>query len=192
MASMIHIMKKSKYLRIFALLTLIVAASCHAQPSSNPVKFSSPKEFAIQLYPHAKKAAKQIGVDPRLLVAQAAHETNWGKSLPRKQNGQTSHNLFGMKANSTKNKTTTTTTEYVNNKRVKVKSGFRVYDSYDESFDDYARLISQSSRYKSAIKNGHDPLKYLQSLQQAGYASDPRYAIKIYEKYKSPIIQNLS
>ncbi len=39
-------------------------------------------------------AARELGVDPRNLIAQAALETGWGRSQP----GGDSHNLFGIKA----------------------------------------------------------------------------------------------
>jgi len=62
--------------------------------------FSSADEFVNTMLPMAKEAADRIGVDPRYLVAQAALETGWGKSVMRAQDGSSSHNLFGIKAGS--------------------------------------------------------------------------------------------
>ena len=70
-----------------------------AQPPLAPGKaaFSSPQEFVATMLPMAEAAAEKIGVDPRYLVAQAALETGWGKSIIRTRDGESSHNLFGIK-----------------------------------------------------------------------------------------------
>ena len=39
--------------------------------------------FISQVWPEASRCAQQLGVHPVSLVAQAALETNWGKSVPR-------------------------------------------------------------------------------------------------------------
>src|SRR5690606_16809714 len=43
----------------------------------------SRQHFVNALLPHAERVAKRLGVDPKLLVAQAALETGWGASIPR-------------------------------------------------------------------------------------------------------------
>ncbi|MEI2781593.1 MAG: glucosaminidase domain-containing protein [Candidatus Competibacter sp.] len=50
------------------------------------------------MWPHAQEAARRLGVAPEVLIGQAAHETAWGKSVPRFSDGRSSHNLFGIKA----------------------------------------------------------------------------------------------
>ena len=72
-----------------------------------------------------------------------------------------------------------TTTEFVNGQPVKVKAKFRAYASYAESFADYARLMRDSPRYASVIAKGSDARGFAQSLQRAGYATDPQYADKL-------------
>src|SRR5579883_1104302 len=54
--------------------------------------------FARALWPEAQQAARQLGVNPVTLLAQAALETNWGRSMPQDASGGTSNNLFGIKA----------------------------------------------------------------------------------------------
>ena len=49
------------------------------------------------MLPHATAAARELGVDPRAIIAQAALETGWGTAQPADGNG-TSHNYFGIKA----------------------------------------------------------------------------------------------
>jgi len=55
---------------------------------------------------------------------------------------------------------------------------FRAYDSYEESFADYARLISQNKRYQHVLTadNAHEAAR---QIQKAGYATDPKYASKL-------------
>lgn len=155
-------------------------------------KFSSPTEFAQAVYPHAKEAAKLIGVDPKLLVAQAAHETNWGKKIPRHRDGSSSHNLFGIKSSSKNNKVVTQTKEYRKGKLVKETASFRAYSSFRESFSDYAAMLKRSQRYQKALAKANNPYDFLMNLQKSGYATDPSYAKKIYAVYQSNTIKKLS
>ena len=64
--------------------------------SSN--KIESPEAFINKLWPQAQEAAKDLGVDARVLLAQSALETGWGKHVMQNKAGQSSHNLFGIKA----------------------------------------------------------------------------------------------
>jgi peptidoglycan hydrolase FlgJ len=41
------------------------------------------------------------------------------------------------------------------------------------------RLVQGNPRYAQALAHGGDDARYLHGLQQAGYATDPRYADKI-------------
>ena len=71
------------------------------------------------------------------------------------------------------------TTEYIQNQAVTVVARFRAYDSYADSFKDYAKLITGSARYAKAAGNTHSAQAYAAHLQQAGYATDPQYAQKL-------------
>ena len=64
-------------------------------------------------------------------------------------------------------------------------AGFRSYDSFQDSFDDYVRLVKNNPRYGQALKHAGDPERYLAELQQAGYATDPHYADKVMRIYHS-------
>lgn len=59
--------------------------------------FDSPRDFVARLTPFAEKAAKALGTDPAVLIAQAALETGWGKKVIKNAAGS-SHNLFNIKA----------------------------------------------------------------------------------------------
>lgn len=153
-----------------------------AQPPLAPGKaaFSSPEEFVATMLPMAQSAADKIGVDARYLVAQAALETGWGKSIIRQQDGSSSHNLFGIKAADWQGDSARVlTTEYVDGKQVKESASFRAYGSFEQSFNDYVNFLQNNDRYDNALDSVANPKRFVSELQRAGYATDPQYANKI-------------
>ena len=151
-------------------------------PLAPPKKaFSSADEFVNTMLPMAKEAADRIGVDPRYLVAQAALETGWGKSVMRAQDGSSSHNLFGIKASSSwkGESARAITSEFRNGEMVKETAEFRSYDSYKDSFHDLVTLLQTNNRYQDVLKSADNPEQFVRELQKAGYATDPDYASKI-------------
>ena len=136
----------------------------------------------IQAHTDAAAAAeKATGIPARFMIAQAAHETGWGRKEIRNADGSTSFNLFGIKAGpSWKGQTTdVTTTEYIGGKAHKVTQTFRAYASYAESFADYAKTMKNSPRYAAVVAAGSDASGFAKGLQKAGYATDPSYATKL-------------
>lgn len=129
----------------------------------------------------AQRVARESGIPASYMLGQAGHETGWGKSEIRGDNGSNSFNLFGIKAtgNWSGKVAEITTTEYVDGIPRKVKAKFRAYDSYEESFRDYARLITENPRYAKAMENTGNARSYATALQNAGYATDPLYASKL-------------
>jgi peptidoglycan hydrolase FlgJ len=165
-------------------LRLIEGTSIRPRPEpvqTMPAVFETPQQFVDQLLPIAQQVAPQLGVDPQVLVAQAALETGWGRKMIRGADGQFSHNLFGIKAGAGWNgeSATVSTLEYRNGVMQRESASFRVYSSYEESFRDYARLIRTQPRYAEALAHAGDASAYGRHLQQAGYATDPHYASKI-------------
>ena len=137
--------------------------------------------FIDKLRPHAEAAAKSIGIPTEYLLAQAGLETGWGKSMPRNGDGSTSHNLFGVKAGSTWHgqAAVASTTEWVGGQLTRVADRFRAYGSVGDALQDFAKLLRDNPRYQGALANSHDPRAYANSLQRAGYATDPHYADKL-------------
>ena len=115
------------------------------------------------------------------MVAQAAHESGWGQHEIKNADGTSSHNLFGIKAGADWKGATTqvTTTEFTDGQAQKVTAKFRAYASYQESFQDYAQLMKNSSRYSKVMTGSGTAQGFAQGLQQAGYATDPAYAAKL-------------
>lgn len=153
------------------------AAAC---ADDAPLDCSSPEAFARSIWPHAQKAAAELGVPARALVAQAALETGWGRRLVGADRAVDSHNLFGIKAGRSWHgaKVESGTHEFVGGVRVTQRDSFRAYGSPGESFADYVDLISRD-RYAAARGTGDDVRGFATALQRAGYATDPRYADKI-------------
>lgn len=140
---------------------------------------SAPNGFLEKLAGAAQVAAEALGLSPHLLLAQAALETGWGRKALQDAQGQDSHNLFGIKAGKswTGRTVEVKTTEYANGVPQQKVESFRAYDSFAESFADYARLIKR--RYGDVISNGATAEGFGQALQARGYATDPHYAQKI-------------
>lgn len=142
------------------------------------VSSAGPSAFMAQHIQAARQAQASSGIPAHFMVAQAALETGWGQREIRFEDGRPSHNLFGIRtgANWKGPVVDITTTEFVNGTAQKVRGQFRAYGSYEESFKDYARLISQSPRYANAMRNLDDPQAFASALQQGGYATAPHYA----------------
>jgi flagellar protein FlgJ len=147
-------------------------------PSAEPL---SKAEFIRQMLPHAEAAARDLGVDPHALLAQAALETGWGKSVPCNSAGECSFNLFGIKTGSQwpGASVSVPTLEFEEGVAVRKVERFRAYESPADSFRDYARLIGTSARYESAVGTGDNVAAFATALQKGGYATDPNYARKL-------------
>ena len=152
----------------------------------------TPQEFTQGLLPVAKKVAKSLGLDPLMMVAQAALETGWGKHMVKDAYGKNSNNLFNIKADSRwqGDSVKTQTIEYRDGIAVKESARFRRYDSIANSVQDFVGFLQANPRYGDALKNASDGHQFVEALQQAGYATDPQYANKIkavYQKVQSLI-----
>jgi flagellar protein FlgJ len=137
--------------------------------------------FQEKLAAHAEEASRTTGIPAKFMLGQAALESGWGKHVIKSADGSSSHNLFGIKAGPNwKGKTVTAvTTEYVNGVPQKRVEKFRAYDSYADSFRDYAKMLRSNPRYEKVLANASDLKGFAQGLQRAGYATDPHYAAKL-------------
>lgn len=160
--------------------TTLPAAAQAASSSALSLNVGSAQSFVEQVWPQAQDAARSLGVPPHFLVAQAALETSWGKKQIRMADGSPSYNLFNIKTGKSWKGAVAEarTTEYENGKAVSRTESFRAYSSYAEAFEDYARLIGQTSRYSDVVGKT-DARQFAQALQRAGYATDPAYADKL-------------
>ena len=150
-------------------------------PAEFIAKVKGPAIAAIGKYP-------QLGIDPRILVAQAAHEGGWGKSAV----GGT--NIFGHIAtpnwSSAGGKYSYASTfEVVNGKEVPAYRPFRMYDSLDEAFRAHAAILS-ASRYSGA-RGISDPYTWGYTIAKSGYATaNPEKYGKAVQGTYSTVVQN--
>lgn len=146
-------------------------------------------DFQNRMAGHAEAASRATGIPAHLMLGQAALESGWGKREIRGADGTPSNNLFGIKAtgNWDGKVVETTTTEYINGVKQKRVEKFRAYDSYADSFKDFANLMRNNPRYENVMSNMQNVNDYAQAMQKAGYATDPNYAAKL-----ASVIQKVS
>lgn len=161
---------------------------------SGQLRFDSPESFVQQLLPMAKKAAEKLGVSPNVILAQAALETGWGRHVIKDNDGQSSNNLFNIKADKSwqGDSAATGTLEYRDGVAVKEQAKFRSYDSFQESFNDYVKFLQTQPRYQDALKQTDNPEAFIDGLHKAGYATDPAYSDKIKQIMNSSTVAQFS
>jgi flagellar protein FlgJ len=158
-------------------------AAAAAPTAASTSRHAHVRAFHDKLASHADEASRASGIPAKFMLGQAALESGWGRREIKGRDGSNSHNLFGIKAGPEwKGRVVeTATTEYVNGKPQLRVEKFRAYDSYADSFKDYARLLTSNPRYEKALAaaNGTDAAGFARNLQRAGYATDPNYATKL-------------
>ncbi|HET7131383.1 MAG TPA: flagellar assembly peptidoglycan hydrolase FlgJ, partial [Gammaproteobacteria bacterium] len=128
-------------------------------PSADaPSADGTPESFVARFLDDATAAADALGVEPRLLLAQAALETGWGASAPQRADGQPSNNLFGIKAGASwrGDRVAQWTIEHEDGVATRKREEFRAYDNAAQSFADYVHLIGASPRYAAALDRAQD------------------------------------
>lgn len=160
--------------RILLVLTSIIfILNCLAQSAKTVHSYINKyKNIALQ-------HEKEYGIPASITLAQGILESGAGtSSLTRASN-----NHFGIKAgNGWSGKVHLAWDDET------VKSRFRCYNSAEESFGDYARLLSTSKYYRNLFNiNIYDYRGWAYGLKKAGYATSPTYAqalIGIIDHYK--------
>ena len=143
------------------------------------IDFTVPNEeqraFILKLVPIAQDNYNDYGIFPSVTIAQAIHESAWGKSdLSVKAN-----NLFGVKADSSwKGQTIDMLTqEHINGSNITVMAKWRKYDSFEYSVKDHGKFLKENPRYEqSGVFKAKDYKEQAYAIRMAGYATDPQYA----------------
>lgn len=166
-------------------------ASLPTDSASSRPSWSSPVDFAKDVWPHAERAARQLNVAPEAILAQAALETGWGRHVMAGPDGASSLNLFGIKAGSAwqGGSVAKATIEYEGGVARREVAKFRSYPDVASTFDDYVELIGQHPRYAAVRNQGGDAQAFARALQESGYATDPAYAEKIGNVLKGETMQ---
>ena len=152
-------------------------------PDTEEAPSATPEAFVASIAPAAKAVAEELGIDPRIVIAQAALETGWGTSVK-------GNNVMGIKAHSKKDGLMVQTHEVVDGKRIKVHDSFRQYDSYYDSIADYGSFLQQNKRYKPMLQAA-TLREQVEALSKSGYATDPEYADKVMAIAKSKRLEAL-
>jgi flagellar protein FlgJ len=165
------------------------AAGTAAAPALPAASSATQQSFIQGLWPEAQQAGQQLGVAPSNLIAQAALETNWGRDLPHDSSGQSSNNLFGIKATGSWEgpSVQAATTEVSAGSPSTTLAPFRSYADATQSFQDYVAILRNNPRYAAALNTGTNASAFASGLQRGGYATDPDYARKV-----SAIANNIS
>ena len=152
-----------------------------AQPSWQDWRPQSTEAFVRDLLPHATAAGHELGVDPKAIIAQAALETGWGQKLARDARGVSGNNPFNIKAGPgwDGERLAVRTLEFEGGLPRPKLAAFRAYPDLKTAFGDYVRFLKSNPRYAEALRNGAQPGRFADSLQSAGYATDPAYADKL-------------
>ncbi len=134
------------------------------------------RAFIYSIIPQAQKNYEKYNILPSITIAQAIHESDWGRSdLAREAN-----NLFGVKADSSWTGETIEmlTEEVINGESVMVVAKWRKYKTIDSSIEDHGLFLFENERYSEVLK-AKDYREQAYLIRLAGYATDPEYADKI-------------
>ncbi len=170
------------------------AAAAQENGRALPERFDSPEQFVRELLPVAERIAGDSGIDPKLMVAQAALETGWGRHMITGDDQRPSFNLFGIKADRrwSGDSVTITTTEFREGVPMKERADFRAYPNYEASFRDYVAFLESNPRYREVLSVADQPEVFADKLQEAGYATDPNYGAKIRQIMNRDSLMTLS
>lgn len=163
-----------------------------ASTKSTPA-WSDPTTFARDIWPYAERAGRRLNVAPEAIVAHAALETGWGAHVMPDRQGNSSFNLFGIKAGSgwAGEQVSRQTLEFENGIPHQHQARFRSYLDVAATFEDYTDFLSDNPRYSSVSGHGSNVSGFARALQDSGYATDPKYADKLTRVVNSPTMQSV-
>lgn len=141
-------------------------------PAASPAAPAPNREQFIQtMTPHAMAVSQATGLDPRLVLAQAALETGFGGAAP-------GNNYFGIKSHGAPGGQVLATQEAGPGGMVPTRDSFRTYADPGASARDYAEFLKTNSRYQPVLAaKGLDA--QIDAMGRSGYATDPNYATKL-------------
>lgn len=135
-------------------------------------------DYVFSHYGMAERVGKIFGINPIVILAQAAIESGWGTSTLASLH----NNFFGVTAYGKTN-------EYWKGKKYISKSSglpFRSYPTVSDGFSDFARLIS--TKYSQAAKASHSYTEYARLISNSPYINEKNGDNRA--KYKELIIRN--
>ena len=119
------------------------------------------QDFVNKFYPAAQAAGAEFNINPVVVLAQAAIESGWGESKLSSYN-----NFFGITAYGRIN-------NYWHGGKIQLAEDgltFRRYDTMENSFMDYCRLIRGS--YRTSADLSFHPAAFAKSIAYSKYISE--------------------
>jgi hypothetical protein len=134
----------------------------------------------------------KTGMSAALQTAQAILETASGQSLPvDRYTGKFSYNLFGIKGSASNGSVTCLTWEVYNGMTYRLDADFRAYYNVDEAWADHKRILLELSRYAPYREVMHDSTQGAWAVRRCGYATDPKYPMKLINIIKQYDLEDL-
>jgi hypothetical protein len=131
-------------------------------------------QFFAALRPAAQEAERTYGVPAAVIMAQAALETGWGKSIIP------GFNIFGHKGTGPAGTVAKETWEVVNGKTIHIVANFAKYHSFYEGVVYHGKRF-HNGYYNKAVENYakyKDPDRFARDITGI-YATDPAYGSKL-------------
>ncbi|MCF0178268.1 MAG: glucosaminidase domain-containing protein [Bacteroidales bacterium] len=130
-----------------------------------------PEEYIEQYAPTAVSEMLSSGIPASITMAQACLESSFGTSYLSTEG----NNHFGIKCHNWSGASI-----YKNDDGI--RDCFRKYDSPISSFRDHSDFLRYGDRYASLFDLAADDYKgWAYGLSKAGYATDPKYAVRLIE-----------
>ena len=142
---------------------------------------NSTEAFIESIAASAKPVADSNGLYPSVMIAQAILESNWGSSqLSRAPY----YNLFGIQGTYQGKSVVFKTQEYLNGKWVTKDMPFRVYPSFNQSFQDNAYVLKTTNfgngpYYAKAWRANAATYQAATAALTGKYATDPNYGASL-------------
>ncbi len=131
------------------------------------------QSFLDMAAPAARRVQQTWKVPASVLLAQAAQESGWGAHV--KGNA-----YFGIKGTTgTSGGIAFATTEVIGGETKSITDTFRAYKNFEEAADGYGQFLNENPKYKNAFTFTSDPLRFVDEVAKAGYATDPNYAANV-------------
>ncbi|MGK9451358.1 glycoside hydrolase family 73 protein [Acidithiobacillus caldus] len=143
----------------------------------------NPLSFVRTIWPLVQKAAKQLDVSAKFILAQAALETGWGSSV-------VGNNLFGIKATPGAPSVLSPTQEAnAHGTLYWTMAAFRDYPDMASCVQHYVDLMK--SAYPGVVGAGDNVQAFVRGLAAGHYATDPNYAQKLLRIVQSPALAGI-
>ncbi len=152
--------------------------------------FDDPQGFVDKLAPLIQRLTAGTPLPALGVLSQAALETGWGSHVIADGTGQSTHNLFGIKAGAGEDapQVPIATREFEFGRWIERVENFKAYADWPDSVRDYVEKLA-GPRYSAAMDGGSSSdndkslldrvRRFADGLQAAGYATDPAYASKV-------------